>query len=88
MACACTQASAAALESSEGGSEGSISRPLLQSWVLDAHNPLACAPTSAIVGGILANSVVRAISRVDLPINNWLFYSMHDNQGMVEHLVG
>ncbi len=82
------QAVAASLEASEQGLPGAISRPLLQSWLLDAGSHLAAAPAAAVVGGILGNSVVRAVSHVDLPINNWLFYSLHDNLGHVEQLAG
>ncbi|GFH10281.1 ThiF domain-containing protein, partial [Haematococcus lacustris] len=57
------KATAAALEASEGAATGSISTSLLESWVLDAGLALAAAPAAAVAGGVLANSIIRSISR-------------------------
>jgi len=45
-------------------------------------------PTAAVVGGVVANAIVRAISKVGAPLRNFFFYSPADGQGMVEDLVG
>ena len=46
------------------------------------------APVSAIVGGVAANHIVRALSRVNAPIKNMLLFSLHDGAGVVEDLMG
>ncbi|KAJ9524470.1 hypothetical protein QJQ45_019572 [Haematococcus lacustris] len=81
------KATAAALEASEGAATGSISTSLLESWVLDAGLALAAAPAAAVAGGVLANSIIRSISRVGTPLENFFFLSLHDGKGMVERMV-
>ncbi len=87
------QAAAAELEASEGAPPGSISLPLLESWLLDRRGvsvgaDTASAPVCAVAGGALANSVVRTISRVGAPLKNWFFFSLADGSGAVEDIGG
>ncbi|KAJ9524696.1 hypothetical protein QJQ45_024315 [Haematococcus lacustris] len=84
---AALKATAAALEAGEGAAPGSISTSLLESWVLDAGLALAAAPAAAVAGGVLANSIIRSISRVGTPLDNFFFFSLHDGKGMVERMV-
>ena len=41
---------------------------------------------NAIVGGVLANEVLKAVSYSGAPIKNMFFFSAHDGAGMVEDL--
>ena len=45
------------------------------------------APVNSIVGGILANEVLKCISKKGEPLNNVFCYSMLDGGGVVESLV-
>jgi hypothetical protein len=47
---------------------------------------LGTAPTCAVAGGVLANSVVRSVSRVGAPLHNWFFFSLHDGSGLEESI--
>ncbi|XP_028418274.1 SUMO-activating enzyme subunit 1-like [Dendronephthya gigantea] len=42
------------------------------------------SPTSAILGGILAQDVIKALSGKDAPINNFVFFDGRTGEGMVE----
>ncbi|KAG1462166.1 hypothetical protein G6F56_005574 [Rhizopus delemar] len=44
------------------------------------------SPIAAIVGGILAQDILRTLSANDLPIKNWLYYNALDETGMVHDL--
>jgi ubiquitin-like 1-activating enzyme E1 A len=46
------------------------------------------APVNAIMGGLLANDVVRIVSRVGVPTHNLLFYSIVDNVAQVHNFTG
>jgi hypothetical protein len=48
------------------------------------HSELA--PVASVVGGVVANHVIRAVSGVGAPINNMFFFSLFDNHGMVEDM--
>ena len=83
------QGVAAALESAEGAQPNSINRPLLEAWVIDQQQPnLGTAPACAVAGGVIANSILRAVSKVGAPLKNWFFFSIHDGQGVVEDIAG
>ena len=41
---------------------------------------------NAVVGGVLANEVLKAVSYSGAPIKNMFFFSAHDGAGMVEDL--
>ena len=45
------------------------------------------APVNSIVGGVLANEVLKCISKKGEPLNNVFCYSMLDGGGVVESLV-
>jgi len=81
------------IEAREGAPVGSISRPMLETLVCSARGPhtepsLAAAPVAAVAGGLLANSVIRTVSKVGAPLNNWLFFTLNDGQGVVEAIHG
>ena len=42
------------------------------------------APVAAIVGGILGQEVIKAISNKDAPHNNYFFYNPLESCGVVE----
>ena len=42
------------------------------------------APVAAIVGGILGQEVIKAISNKDAPHNNFFFYNPLESCGVVE----
>mmetsp|Transcript_15887 Transcript_15887/g.34291 ORF Transcript_15887/g.34291 Transcript_15887/m.34291 type:complete len:313 (+) Transcript_15887:84-1022(+) len=75
------QATAHGLASSEGGSPAA--KELLESWAMDEAE---LAPVAAVVGGIVANQVIRAVSGVEMPMKNLLFFSLFDNSGAVEDM--
>lgn len=43
-------------------------------------------PVSAVLGGVLANEILKAVSHKGEPINNCFFFSLADNVGLVETL--
>ena len=82
------QALSASLVLSEAGAKAGVHNTpradLLESWVCLGASELA--PVAAVVGGLVANNVIRAISGVNQPIKNMLFFSLFDNHGMVEDM--
>jgi hypothetical protein len=54
---------------------------LLAAWLA---NPEEFAPVCAVLGGIIANNVVAAVSASSAPINNLLYYSLCDTRAIVE----
>ena len=44
------------------------------------------APVNAIVGGVLANEVLKAVSKKGEPFDNLFLYSMADGGGVIEKL--
>ena len=72
---------------SEEGSAFSPREDLLEEWLCSGgEDHLALAPSSAILGGIVANHVIRAVSLVSAPINNFFFYSLFNNDGIIEQM--
>ncbi|CAL8465328.1 g4863 [Coccomyxa elongata] len=43
-------------------------------------------PVNAVLGGVLANEVLKAVSHKGEPVNNFFFFSLGDNVGLVENL--
>ena len=88
--CAQTQALASALVLSEVGEKpGPFSAPrpdLLESWARHSDSSSELAPVAAVVGGVVANHVIRAVSGVGEPIRNLVFFSRFDNNGIVENM--
>jgi ubiquitin-like 1-activating enzyme E1 A len=54
--------------------------------LLEAHLTGAAefAPVCAVLGGIIANNVVTAVSGSGAPLNNMLYYSLLDGRAIVE----
>jgi ubiquitin-like 1-activating enzyme E1 A len=46
------------------------------------------APVNAVLGGLLANDVIRIVSRVGVPTHNLLFFSMVDSLAQVHNFTG
>ncbi|CEG74689.1 hypothetical protein RMATCC62417_09858 [Rhizopus microsporus] len=53
--------------------------------VCQMHNT-EISPVAAIVGGMLAQDVLRTLSAMELPIQNWFYYNGLDETGMVHQL--
>eukprot|EP00878_Enallax_costatus_P023505 GHUV01025004.1.p1 GENE.GHUV01025004.1~~GHUV01025004.1.p1 ORF type:complete len:245 (+),score=77.43 GHUV01025004.1:744-1478(+) len=47
-------------------------------------NAAEFAPVCAILGGVIANNVVMAVSASDTPLNNMLYYTLFDGRAIVE----
>ncbi len=81
------QALASSLVSSEAGDKAApFSTPradLLESWTCHGSE---LAPVASVVGGVVANHVIRAVSAVNPPLKNLFFYSLFDNMGVVENM--
>ena len=43
-------------------------------------------PVSAVLGGVLANEVLKVVSHKGEPVNNFFFFSVMDNIGQIETL--
>lgn len=43
-------------------------------------------PVNAVLGGVLANEVLKAVSHKGEPVNNFFFFSLGENVGLVETL--
>ena len=43
-------------------------------------------PVNAILGGVLANEILKVISHKGEPVNNVFFFSLMDNVGQIETL--
>ena len=46
------------------------------------------APVAAVTGGVLAQEVVKAVSRKDVPLINLFVYNPVDGTGYVENFAG
>ncbi|KAI9491685.1 hypothetical protein BDB00DRAFT_874065 [Zychaea mexicana] len=44
------------------------------------------APVAAIVGGVLAQEMIKVLSAKELPIQNWFYYSGLDGSGMIHQI--
>ena len=44
------------------------------------------APVNAVLGGVLANEILKVISHKGEPVNNFFFFSLMDNVGQIETL--
>ena len=46
------------------------------------------APINAVIGGVLANEVLKLVSHKGEPFNNFFFFTLSDGAGVVERAVG
>ncbi|KAI7866459.1 hypothetical protein BDF14DRAFT_1813513 [Spinellus fusiger] len=44
------------------------------------------APVAAIVGGVLAQEMIKVLSAKELPVQNWFYYNGRDGSGLVHQL--
>lgn len=75
------QQAAAALAAGSSGYQ--VSPELVESYVQDAEE---LAPLCAITGGVVSNTVVRALSHVDAPVCNLFLFCLQDGMGVVEDM--
>jgi ubiquitin-like 1-activating enzyme E1 A len=69
----------------QGLKAGSWDGEILRNW-LEADPVLP--PVAAVVGGFMANDVVRSISHVGVPMHNVLFFNVSDNVAQIHNLTG
>ena len=77
------------IEAEASGKAGPYTTPrgdLLDSWAGHEGTSSELAPVASVVGGVVANHVIRAVSGVGEPINNMFLFSLFDNHGMVEEM--
>lgn len=43
-------------------------------------------PVNAVLGGVLANEILKVVSHRGEPVNNCFFFSLMDNVGQIETL--
>ncbi|CAO3628035.1 unnamed protein product [Cunninghamella echinulata] len=43
-------------------------------------------PISAIVGGVLAQEIIKVLSAKELPVQNWFYYNGYDGTGLIHQL--
>ncbi|CAO3619119.1 unnamed protein product [Cunninghamella blakesleeana] len=43
-------------------------------------------PISAIIGGVLAQEIIKVLSAKELPIQNWFYYNGYDGTGLIHQL--
>lgn len=77
------QQQAAQLEEADGVKPGTVRVELLQDLVSDTEE---FAPACAVLGGIIANNVIKSISSTGEPVFNMVLYSVADGLGAVEQM--
>lgn len=55
---------------------------LIEEFLCDEHQPAV----NAICGGVLANELLKAVSHKGEPVNNFFFFDLSDNAGVVQRL--
>jgi hypothetical protein len=60
-----------------------ILQQLLTSY---ANGDAEFAPVCAVVGGVMANNVIKAVSHSGAPVKNLFYYSLFDGRGLVEDM--
>jgi ubiquitin-like 1-activating enzyme E1 A len=73
------------MEAQQGLRKGLWDSEVLREWLLS--DPVL-PPVAAIVGGFMANDVVRSISHVGIPMHNVLFFNVSDNVAQIHNLTG
>lgn len=86
-------AAAARAEAVSEAGGGAVSRDLIPEDVMPAETleeyvlgTAELPPVNAVVGGVLANEVLKAVSKRGEPVNNFFFFSLADNVGLIESL--
>lgn len=57
------------------------SQQQLTSWL---QSPDEFAPVCSVLGGVIANNVVKAVSHSGAPLHNLFYYTLFDGRGVVE----
>lgn len=81
-----TQGTASLLEKAkkiQNGKKAVLKQEILEEYLQQSEE---LAPVNAIVGGILANEVLKCISKKGQPLDNLFCYSMLDGSGVIEKL--
>jgi hypothetical protein len=65
-----------------GVSTTSVAAQMVPSYL----SPSEFAPVCAVTGGVIANNVVRAVSKSGAPLSNFFYYSLMDGKGVVEQV--
>ncbi|KAI8376441.1 uncharacterized protein BYT42DRAFT_574620 [Radiomyces spectabilis] len=68
-----------------GISDSTVVSDDLISMALDLRETELC-PVASIVGGVLAQEIIKVLSAKELPISNWFFYNALDGTGLIHRL--
>ena len=68
-----------------GVDPGLLPNDLLEAY---AHSEEDMPAINAIVGGVLANELIKAVGRKNEPVNNFFLFSLVDGAGAVEKMGG
>ena len=71
--------------SEAGVNQELLSEALLKEF-LSGHQGLAVV--NAVLGGVLANEILKAVSHRGEPLNNFMYFCLADGAGVVEHIGG
>ncbi|KAK9835508.1 hypothetical protein WJX74_002008 [Apatococcus lobatus] len=69
----------------EGASGELFSEPLLDEFLCGNQG---LAAVNAVLGGVLANEILKAVSHRGEPLNNFMYFCLLDGAGVVEHIGG
>lgn len=73
------------LTAKEGASAELFSEPLLEEFICGSQG---LAAVNAVLGGVLANEILKAVSHRGEPLNNFMYFCLADGAGVVEHVGG
>ena len=82
----CIWASSAALSPVSGPAQQHSPPYLTGGAVCTAHSRCLgeLSPVCAVVGGVLAQEVIKAVSQKDKPLNNFFLFDGYSSEGVVE----
>ena len=73
------------LTAKEAVSKELFSESLLGEFVCGSQG---LAAVNAVLGGVLANEILKAVSHRGEPLNNFMYFCLADCAGVVEHIGG
>ncbi len=74
----------------EIGAQAGAKQELFSEALLDEFltGKSGLAAVNAVLGGVLANEILKAVSHRGEPLNNFMFFCLVDGAGVVEHIGG
>ncbi|KAK9864272.1 hypothetical protein WJX84_011868 [Apatococcus fuscideae] len=73
------------LATQEGAGADLFSDALLEEFLCGSQG---LAAVNAVLGGVLANEILKAVSHRGEPLNNFMYFCLLDGAGVVEHIGG